>query len=233
MIEQIADALAQSWRSFADGFALFVPRLLAALIIFAVGWIIAATARSVVRKVLAWLSFDRFAERSGAAEMLRMAELPKPETLIASLVFWVVWIGFLVSSVDALQLQALDGLVEGFVHFVPRLFVALAILAAGFLVGNVVWRGALLATVNAGLPSARLVAGGLRLLVIALSVAIALEQLGLGTAVVLTAFAIAFGALMLGLAIAFGLGGRDVARQILEQQLKGRDTRHTDTSQHL
>jgi hypothetical protein len=195
MIEQIADALAQSWGNFANGFALFVPRLLAALIIFAVGWIIAATLRGVVRRVLAWLSFDRFAERSGAAEMLRMAELPRPETLIASLVFWVVWIGFLV--------------------------------------GNVVWRGALLATVNAGLPSARLVAGGLRLLVIALSVAIALEQLGLGTAVVLTAFAIAFGALMLGLAIAFGLGGRDVARQILEQQLKGRDSRPSDTSQHL
>jgi hypothetical protein len=77
------------------------------------------------------------------------------------------------------------------------------------------------------------VAGGLRLLVIALSVAIALEQLGLGTAVVLTAFAIAFGALMLGLAIAFGLGGRDLARQILEQQLKGRDSRPSDTSQHL
>jgi len=69
--------------------------------------------------------------------------------------------------------------------------------------------------------------------VIAIGVVMALEQLGLATAVVLTAFAIAFGALMLGLAIAFGLGGRDAARQLLERQLAAKKERDMDAAPHL
>ncbi|HET7220565.1 MAG TPA: hypothetical protein VFJ02_21075, partial [Vicinamibacterales bacterium] len=86
---------------------------------------------------------------------------------------------------------------------------------------------------NAGLPAARLLSGALRLLVIAIAVVMALEQLGLATAVVLTAFAITFGALMLGLAIAFGLGGRDAARDLIAQQVKARKERETDAAPHL
>ena len=61
----------------------------------------------------------------------------------------------------------------------------------------------------------------------------ALEEVGLATAVVLTAFAITFGALMLGLAIAFGLGGRDAAKQLLEHQFRTTKERDTDAAPHL
>ena len=115
----------------------------------------------------------------------------------------------------------------------PRFLVALLVLALGFLVGNFVWRATLLASVNAGLPGARLLSGTLRLLVIAVAVVMALEQLRLATAVVLTAFAISFGALMLGLAIAFGLGGRDAARRLLEQKFRSQEERATDAAPHL
>jgi hypothetical protein len=50
---------------------------------------------------------------------------------------------------------------------------------------------------------------------------------------VLTAFAITFGALMLGLALAFGLGGRDAARRLLEQHLKARERPEPDAKPHL
>ena len=233
MIQQIADALTQSWRNFAYAFALFVPRFVAALIIVGAGWLIAAAVRAVLRRLLAWVHFDRLTDRMGASEMLRLAEMPRADVLVVAVAFWVTWIGFIVSGVDALQFEALQGLVRGFVRFVPRFLLSLLILALGLLIGNFVWRATLLAAVNAGLPSARLLGSGMRLLVIALSVAMALEQLGLATGVVLTAFAIAFGAVMLGLAIAFGLGGRDVARQMLEQQLKGRESHGNDAAPHL
>jgi hypothetical protein len=233
MIQEIADALVQSWRNFATAFVLFVPRLIAATIIFALGFIVAAIARRAVARLLAWFGFDRLALRTGASEMLRVAEMPSAELLVAKLVFWLVWIGFIVSAVDALQLQPFRGLVEEFFRFVPRFLVALLVLALGFLIGNFVWRATLLASVNAGLPGARLLSGTLRLLVIAVAVVMALEQLRLATAVVLTAFAISFGALMLGLAIAFGLGGRDAARHLLEQQFRAQERRATDAAPHL
>jgi mechanosensitive ion channel-like protein len=233
MIQEIAAALAQSWRDFATASILFVPRLVAATIIFAVGFVVAIVAHWVVRRVLGWLQFDKVAVRTGASEMLRVAEMPSAELLIAKIVFWIVWIGFIVSALDTLQFGPFQGLVQQFFRFVPRALLALLVLALGFLVGNFIWRATLLASVNAGLPAARLLSSTLRLLVIAIAAVMALEQLGLATAVVVTAFAIAFGALMLGLAIAFGLGGRDAARQLLEQQFKAQERRDTDAAPHL
>ncbi len=233
MLQEIADALVQSWRSFATAFAQFVPRLVAASIILALGFLVAALARRAVAWLLGWLGFERLAVRIGASDMLRVAEMPAPQVLVAKIVFWLVWIGFIVSAVDALQLQPFDGLVQEFFHFVPRFLVALLVLALGFLIGNFVWRATLLASVNAGIPGARLLSGALRLLVIAVAVVMALEQVQLATTVVLTAFAISFGALMLGLAIAFGLGGRDAARTLLERQFRAQAARDTDAAPHL
>ena len=148
--------------------------------------------------------------------MLRVADMPTAEVLIAKIVFWIVWIGFIVSAVDTLQFGPFQGLVQEFFRFVPRFLVALLVLALGFLVGNFLWRATLLASVNAGLPGARLLSGALRLLVIAIAVVMALEQLGLATAVVLTAFAITFGALDAG------AGDRVRARRTRRRQAAAR-----------
>ena len=233
MIQEIADALAQSWSNFTSAFVRFVPRLIAATIIFAGGFIVAVLVRRIVRSILTSLRFDRLAARIGASEMLRVADMPSADLLVAKIVFWIIWSGFVVSAVDALQYEPFHGLVQQFFLFVPRVLLALLVLALGFLVGNFVWRATLLASVNAGLPGARLLSGTLRLLVIAIAVVMALEQLRLATAVILTAFAIAFGALMLGLAIAFGLGGRDAAKQLLDQHLRAQQERERDATPHL
>jgi hypothetical protein len=233
MIHDIGDALVQSWRNFASAFVLFVPRLVAATIIFAGGFVIAVLVRRTVRRVLAWARFDRLSLRTGASEMLRVAEMPTAEVLVAKIAFWIVWIGFIVSAVDTLQFKPFQGLVGEFFRIVPRFIVALLVLSLGFLVGNFLWRATLLSSVNAGLPGARLLSGALRVLVIAIGAVMALEQLGLATTVALTAFAITFGALMLGLAIAFGLGGREAAKQLIEQQLHAKKERDANAAPHL
>jgi small-conductance mechanosensitive channel len=233
MLQEISNALTQSWENFSTAFVQFVPRLAAAVIIFVGGFVAAILAAQLVRRTLTWLRFDRLAARTGASEMLRVADMPSADLLIAKIVFWIVWLGFIVSAVDTLRFGPFQGLVPQFFSFLPRLLVALLVLVIGFLVGNFVWRATLLATVNAGLPGARLLSGALRYVVIAVAVVMALEQLGLATRVVLTAFAIAFGALMLGLAIAFGLGGRDAARQLIEQHSRAKEARQADAAPHL
>jgi hypothetical protein len=233
MSQEIANALFESWRNFATAFVQFVPRLVAATIIFALGFVVALLVRRAIQWLLVWVGADRLSQRIGASEMLRRAEMPTAEVLIARIVFWIVWIGFIVSAVDTLQFEPLQGLVAQFFRFVPRFVVALLVLASGFVFSNFLWRATLLASVNAGLPGARLLSGALRVLVIAIAVAMALEQLGLRTAVVLAAFGLTFGALMLGLAIAFGLGGRDAAKQLIEQQLQAKRDRDADAAPHL
>jgi hypothetical protein len=233
MIQDIANELVQSWRNFASAFVLFVPRLIAATIIFAGGFVVSLAARRAIHRLLVWLHLDRLSRRSGASELLRAADMPTAELLIAKIVFWIVWIGFIVSAVDTLQLAPFQGLVHEFFRFVPRFLVALLVCTLGFLIGNFLWRATLLAAVNAGLPGAFVLSGAVRILVIAIGVVMALEQLGLATAVVLTAFAIMFGALMLGAAIAFGLGGRDAAKQLLERKFEAGKDRDSDAAPHL
>ena len=86
MIQEIAAALAQSWENLASAFVLFVPRLIAAAIIFAAGFVVAVIARRIVRIVLTALNFDRLAARTGASEMLRVAEMPTADP-VAKIIF--------------------------------------------------------------------------------------------------------------------------------------------------
>ena len=115
MIQEIAEALAQSWSNFTGAFVLFVPRLVAATIIFARG-IRRGGPRSTDRPEHARVSlqFDRLAARTGASEMLRVADMPSADLLVAKIVFWIVWIGFVVSAVDTLQFGPFQGLVQQF-----------------------------------------------------------------------------------------------------------------------
>ena len=87
MIQDIGEALALSWNNFASAFVQFVPRLVAATIIFAGGLAIALAARSGIKRLLAWIQFDSLSRRSGASELLRTAEMPAAELLIARIVF--------------------------------------------------------------------------------------------------------------------------------------------------
>ena len=218
MAQMIANAVSQAGANFVDAITLFLPRVVTTISIVLAGWLIAVVLRTIVRVTLGWLRFNAASERAGVAQLLRNADLPAADVVVSRLVFWVVWVGFLLSGVDVLGFSALEGMMEGFVGFIPRLVVALAIAIVGLLSANFLWRATLLAAVNARVPSPRVLAAGVRVLVLILAGAMALDQVAVARTIVLTAFAISFGAVMLGLAIAFGIGGGGIAKRILERQ---------------
>jgi hypothetical protein len=94
------------------------------------------------------------------------------------------------------------------------------LLFVGLIAANFLSRAALLAAVNAGLPSAKLVSWSIRLIVWILAISMSLEVVGVARQTVIAAFSIVFGAFMLGLAIAFGFGGQYLAKEFLERHLK-------------
>ena len=94
----------------------------------------------------------------------------------------------------------------------------MVIVFLGMLAANFFARAVLLAAVNSDLPSPNVLSDVVKVLIVVLTTSMAFEELGLAERTILVAFAIVFGALMLGLAIAFGVGGRDLARQFLERR---------------
>jgi uncharacterized oligopeptide transporter (OPT) family protein len=117
-----------------------------------------------------------------------------------------------------LGILGLQEQISRFFLFLPRLFVAMFILFFGLLVASFCARAALLAAVNASVPSARLLSLAVRSIIIVFVMSITFEELGLAEQTMLVTFSIAFGGVMLGLALAFGMGGRDLARGFLERR---------------
>jgi hypothetical protein len=233
MAEAIINALRETGTTYLAAVRAFLPRVLATLSIVLVGWLIAVVLRVVTRRVLGLLRFNALAQRTGAADVLRKADLPPADVLAGSVVFWLVFVGFLLSSLDALGFRGMEGLLAEFIRFIPRILVAVVILVLGLLAANFAWRATLLAAVNAKLPSARLLSGGVRLMIVAMVVAMALEQIAVARTVVLTAFAISFGAIMLAVAIAVGIGAGPTARHIIEEHFTRRDDAGGDGGSHL
>jgi len=173
----------------------------------------------VVRSVLRLAKFDKLSQNAGASQLLDQAALPSSTELLSRFVFWMAWLGFILLGVSALGIVGLQEHVSRFFLFLPRLFVAFFLIFFGLMAASFFSRAALLAAVNANLRSARLVSIFVRTIIIIFVLSMAFEELGLAEQTMLVAFGIAFGALMLGLAIAFGMGGRDLARELLESRL--------------
>jgi hypothetical protein len=233
MAEAILTTLRETWSGYVEGLRLVIPRLLAMLSVVAAGWLIAALARAVTSRVLGWLRVARLAERTGTAELLRKAELPPAERLAASLVFWVLFLGFLLAGLDALGFKTLAALRSEVGQLVPRLVGGLVILAVGLMLANVVWRVVLLAAVNAGWPSARLVGGVVYFLLVTIAAAMALDHVGLARPIVIATFAIVVGAAMLAGAIAVGVGAGPLVRRLLDERLASRSRPESDGSSHI
>lgn len=228
MKEMIVHAFQQAHENFARMLAEFLPRFLVMLIIIAIGWLFAYVLKFLVRAILRISRVDSVSEQAGASRLLRKADLPAMTELLSRAIFWIVWLGFIMVGISVLGIVSLQQQIASLIGLLPQIFVAFLILFVGMLAANFFSRAALLAVVNAGLPSPRVFSETIRVVIVLLTVSMALEQVGLGRESILIAFSIVFGALMLGLAIAFGFGGRHLARRILEKRFSGNEKHRED-----
>lgn len=219
MREMIVTELTQAFLQMARTVAHYLPRLVVMLVIAFVGWVIAYLLKLLTRSILRLTNFSRLSENAGASRLLSRAALPSSTELVSRLVFWVAWVGFILLGISVLGIAGLQEYISRFFLFLPRLFVALVILFFGFLAASFFSRAALLAAVNANFRSSRLLSITIRVIISIFALSMVLEVLGVAEETMLIAFGTAFGAIMLGLALAFGIGGKDLAREFLERKL--------------
>jgi signal transduction histidine kinase len=181
--------------------------------------VIAYLLKMVVRSILRLTKFSKLSENAGATQLLNQAALPSSTELLSRFVFWVAWVGFILLGVSVLGIVGLQEYTSKFFLFLPRLFVALLILFFGLLAASFFSRAALLAAVNANFRSSRLLSISIRVIISIFALSMVFEVLGVAEETMMIAFGTVFGAVMLGLAIAFGLGGKDLAREFLERRL--------------
>lgn len=216
-------------------FKAFLPNLLAMLVIMVLGIVLARIVRVILIKSLTAINFDSWSDRMGFTTLMRKGDLwAKPSATLGSVIFWLLVIVTLMIGLSALNIPAIDSLVEQFFGYVPRVFSAAMILIIGYVLAGFISQGVLIAAVNSGYHYAKLLAKAIRTLLMVLILAMSMEQLQIAPSIVLAAFSIIFGGIVVALSIAFGVGGIDAARRMIERETQEKGAAETrDDIEHV
>ncbi|MEJ2695145.1 MAG: hypothetical protein P8013_00705 [Candidatus Sulfobium sp.] len=218
---------------FVDNVIQFLPNLFSSIFLLIIGLVVAWIVKYILARIFRFFRLDEVSERSGINRVIAKGGIRGPfSTLLARFVSWVIILAFVIIALNALNVLAIERLFEKFFLYLPNVFVALLIIIFGAILGNFFGRAALIASVNAGLRVSGLVGKGVKLAIFLFSLSIALEQLGIGKDTVIISFAIVFGGIVFALSIAFGLGGRDIAKEYLEKMIRGEEEEKDEIS-HL
>lgn len=210
----------------------FLPDIFIAILVFAAGIVLGLILKSLSLRIFRAIRLDKISERSGAVEMMRKGGVKEPVShILARTVGWLTVISFSILSLRMLNVPVIESILERFILYLPNVFVAIIILFVGYFLGNFFGRAALIAAVNAGFKLSSFVGKAVKLTIFLLAVTMALEQLGIGRETIIIAFAIIFGGIVFALSLAFGLGGKDVAREYLEKKMRGEEGK--DDISHL
>lgn len=213
-----ADVLAMSFQNLWAGFVSVVPKMLFAVVILLLGWIIALALEQVVARVLKMLKVNEALRRTGALDPLRHMKFNMDAVkFIAALVRWFVFFIFLVAVADVLELDAFNAFMREALLYVPNIILAVLILLVAAIGGDLLDRF-VSGTVRAGgFAYGAFVGSVARWSVFVFGLIAALQQLGIAEALLQTVVTGIVAMLALAGGLAFGLGGRDMAGEVLDK----------------
>ena len=206
--------------SFRDAFSMIlsaIPRIIAFIIIVAIGWFVSSLVAKAITGLLRAIRFEELMQKSGLADFMnKMGTGIDSVGIVAGIVKWIVRVVVLLVAFDTLGLPAVSDVMRQLLLWLPNLVVAIFVLFIGGIaaraLGNIV-RGA---TAEGGFANPETLSNVARTAVWSFAVVIAINQLGIATNLINTLFTGFVGALAIALGLAFGLGGRDLASRTLE-----------------
>jgi len=195
-----------------------LPGIVAMLVVILGAVVAAFFVRAVLRFALARVGFDRRAREWGMTTGGGIEPHHEPSWLVARGAFWVVVATGVALAFAVLGASTTSLLGMSLLGFLPRLVVGAIVLLAGIGAGRFLERGVLIGAVNQGIRHARLVAWGVKWVVLVLAAAMALQHVGIGGSLPTIAFAIVVGGIVLAAALAVGLGARDSVARALDRR---------------
>lgn len=207
----------------------FLPRLLLAIVVLVIGWLLAKLVRFAIVKSLRAINFNVVTEKAGIDRFLSQggAEIDTVRVL-GGLFYWLVILASLMVAFNTLDLAYVTDLIGRIVLFVPRVMVAVVILVFGAYFARFIAVALASYLRSVGAREAGLMGRLALYAIMAFVIMIALDQLGLGD-VIRQTFLVIVAAIALALALAFGLGGQHRAAELIErwsrQDGDGGDTR--------
>ena len=217
------NTVVDSLRNLYTEVLLYLPNVIVALIVLILGWLLGTFLGSLVHKLLVAIKIDVLADQLG---LDRLSSRAGRKFSIAKLGDWVVkWFFFIGSLIAASEILGLTEvtrfLYEGVLAYAGHVLVAIVILLLGILAANFL-SGVVGSAVRAsGLGSSTALASITKWSIIIFTLIAALSQLQIATAFLQDLFRAIVALIAIAGGIAFGLGGRDHAKKVLDEVERG------------
>jgi flagellar biosynthesis protein FliQ len=169
-------------------------------------------------KALRAINFNVLTERAGMDGFLRQGGVQSDTTeIFGVLIYWLVILAALIIGFNSLGLTYVTDLLRQVLLFVPKVIVALLILAFGAYFARFIGGTVMTYCRNVGIQDAELLGSLAQYAIMTFVVLICLEQVNVGGEIVRVSFLIVLGGVVFALALAFGLGGQAKVAQMLER----------------
>ena len=202
------------WYGFIEVF----PKILLAIIIFIIGWIVATTIGKLVMMGVDALRLDRAFKNTGADEALSRAGWKLHiGAVIGWLVKWFIVLAFLKASLDLVGLVGVSGFLSAIWYYIPQVFIAVLVLVAGTILADFVRKLVTGSAAIANVRSAKMIGSIAYYAIWILAVVTALDKLGIFGYFGQILFTGLVVMIALALGLAFGLGGKEVAGRWLSR----------------
>lgn len=208
----IADIFDRMQEAISVFFA-WLPSLLGALVILVIGYFVAKILGNIVARVLQRVGLDRTLHSGQAGNWIAKVT-SSPSRLLGRITFWAILIGAISLAVTALGIDALTDFVAAIYSYLPNVLMALLI----FIVASAIAGGiaGLVQRTMGDTGLGRIVSTVVPVIIMAIAGFMILDALEIASTIVTITYAALMGSIGLGMALAFGLGGREVAAQMLQ-----------------
>jgi len=211
----------QALQNLWQGFLNFIPTLIGAILVFIVGWFIAIAIGKLVAEILKRIKFDRLFEKGAWKATLEKAELKiSASEFIGAIFKWVLIIVFLQVAVGILGWMQFAVLLGKVIGYLPNVIVAALIFVVAVVVADIVEKVVVAAAEGAKFAYTHLAGAIVKWSIWIFAILAILRQLIIVPELVEVLFkALVYGIVAM-LVISFGLGGKEVATEILQNLKK-------------
>ena len=205
-----------SFTGLGDAVGALLPRVVGALAILLLGWVVARVVEFVVARGVRLLGVDRAATRRRIASRLETAGIvAAPSVILGRVVFWVLLLAFLVPAVQTLDVAAVNETLERLMALLPSVLAAGLVLVFGLILARSVGGVVRSLAGAADLVQAPRLGAAAEMVVAVLVIFIALQQLGVDPQLLVVAVAVLVSAVSLTIGATFAMAARPIATHIL------------------
>lgn len=191
----------------------YLPSLLGGLIILIIGLLIGGIVKHVLISLFGFLKVEALFER---AKLFKRAEVKIWEEVLIEILKWALIIVFLIPALEVWGLSQATVFLNQFLLYLPNVIVAVVIAFVGLLAANLVSDLVRHSVKSLGSTSSSSLAVFSKGAIIFFTILVVLNQLGVAQDLIRILFTGIVAMLALAGGLAFGLGGRDLAKEVLE-----------------